>query len=46
MSISQKVKDIQSGKLTAMQNVNNFLKVIDAKNKDFFFIAVDFFLIT
>ena len=34
MSITQKVKDIKSGKLTAMQNVNNFLKVIDAKNKD------------
>jgi len=32
--IQQKLKDIKSGKLTAMQNVNNFLKVIDAKNKD------------
>jgi len=34
MSISQKVQDIKSGKLTAMQNVNNFLKVIDSKNKE------------
>lgn len=33
-TLSQKVKDIQSGKLTAMQNVNNFLKIIDEKNKD------------
>jgi aspartyl-tRNA(Asn)/glutamyl-tRNA(Gln) amidotransferase subunit A len=32
--IQQKVKDIKSGKLTAMQNVNNFLKEIDKKNKD------------
>lgn len=34
MSIQQKVKDIKSGKLTAMQNVNSFLKEIDKKNKD------------
>lgn len=32
--IAQKLADIKSGKLTAMQNVNNFLKVIDTKNKD------------
>jgi aspartyl-tRNA(Asn)/glutamyl-tRNA(Gln) amidotransferase subunit A len=34
MTLAQKLKDIKSGKITAMQNVNNFLKVIDAKNKD------------
>lgn len=34
MSLQQKVKEIKSGKLTAMQNVNNFLKKIDQKNKD------------
>ncbi len=34
MTIQQKLKDIKSGKLTAMQNVNNFLKAIDKKNKD------------
>jgi len=34
MSISQKIADIKSGKLTAMQNVNNFLKVIEEKNKN------------
>jgi len=34
MNIQQKVKDIKSGKLTAMQNVNNFLKEIDKKNKE------------
>lgn len=34
MTIQQKLKDIKSGKLTAMQNVNNFLKLIDKKNKD------------
>jgi len=34
MNISQKLKDIKSGKLTAMQNVNNFLKAIDKKNKE------------
>jgi aspartyl-tRNA(Asn)/glutamyl-tRNA(Gln) amidotransferase subunit A len=34
MTLSQKVKDIKSGKLTAMKNVNNFLTAIDKKNKD------------
>ncbi len=34
MTIQQKLKDIKSGKLTVMQNVNNFLKAIDKKNKD------------
>ncbi len=33
-TLQQKVKEIKSGKLTAMQNVNNFLKEIDKKNKD------------
>ncbi|VVB80151.1 Amidase [uncultured archaeon] len=33
-SLSQKVSQIKSGKLTAMQNVNNFLTAIDKKNKD------------
>jgi aspartyl-tRNA(Asn)/glutamyl-tRNA(Gln) amidotransferase subunit A len=34
MTLSQKVQQIKSGKLTAMQNVNNFLSAIDKKNKD------------
>ncbi|MBP7708400.1 Asp-tRNA(Asn)/Glu-tRNA(Gln) amidotransferase subunit GatA [Candidatus Pacearchaeota archaeon] len=34
MTLQQKVKEIKTGKLTAMQNVNNFLKEIDKKNKD------------
>lgn len=34
MSIRQKVLDIKLGELTATQNVNDFLKTIDEKNKE------------
>jgi aspartyl-tRNA(Asn)/glutamyl-tRNA(Gln) amidotransferase subunit A len=33
-TISEKVAEIKSGKMTAMQNVNNFLKEMDKKNKE------------
>ena len=34
MTIKTKLEQLKSGKLSAVQNIQNFLKVIKAKNKD------------
>ena len=44
MSVIEKLNSIQNKEMTAKENVENFIKVIDEKNEELIFIWVNYFI--
>ena len=44
MNVIEKLNSIQNKEMTAKENVENFIKVIDEKNEELIFIWINYFI--